>query len=383
VNVLELKERIAGGENIHTEFKESLPEASDLAKSIVCFANTDGGQIIIGISDDGEVLGLEGVDKAIQFVDNVAYNNCEPPIAVIQETITINDKTVLVINVPKGEQRPYRTNSGIYYIRSGNRCRQASREELLRLFQATESIYYDETILYRADYSALDIDYFTDFLRQYFFIESEKEGLDIKILLRNLKLYREPHPTVAGILFFGKKPQDFLPHAKVIAACIRGVDLATPPFDKKEISGKLPKILEDAVAFLRLYLREEHKIEGFSPETEHEIPEVVLREAVVNALAHRDYTVMGSVRIFIFNDRVEVRTPGRLPNTVTIESIKYGGAHVPRNPTIYNLFAKMGMVTGIGSGVFRMIRIIRQHLHKEILLEQTETEFVLTIPRKE
>lgn len=141
-------------------------------------------------------------------------------------------------------------------------------------------------------------------------------------------------------------------------------------------------MIEDAERYLRLYLREEHQIKGFEPETIFEIPQPVLREAVVNAIAHRDYTISASIRILIFKDRVEFRTPGKLPNSVTIERIKIGGAHVLRNPTIYNLLAKMGMVTDLGSGVRRMIKLVREHTHKEVELEETESEFVVTIPRK-
>ncbi len=147
--------------------------------------------------------------------------------------------------------------------------------------------------------------------------------------------------------------------------------------DSGEIAG-----IENAQRFLRLYLREEHSIKGFEPEIEFEIPDVVLREAVVNAIAHRDYTIEGPIRIIVYENRVEVRTPGKLSNSVTIESIKIGGSHVLRNPTIYNLLYKMGMVTDLGSGVRRMIQLMKKHSNKDIILEEIENGFVLSIPRK-
>ena len=141
MNEIELKERILKGEDLHTEFKESLSDNEDIAKQIVGFANTDGGQLIVGVSDKGEVIGVENIDELLRRIDDIAYNRCEPPITIVPETLSVEDRTFLMINVPKVDQRPYRTGSGLYYIRSANRCRQASREELLRLFQATESIY--------------------------------------------------------------------------------------------------------------------------------------------------------------------------------------------------------------------------------------------------
>ncbi len=204
----------------------------------------------------------------------------------------------------------------------------------------------------------------------------------IENYLKNLKLISiNKKPTIAGLLFFGKNPQHFIPYSKIIAAYIPGGDISTPPADKKDLEGKIPDMLESSLKFLRLYLKEKHRIKGFEPELYPEIPEEVLREGIVNAVTHRDYTVNASIRLFIYKDKIEIRTPGRLPNTVTIDSMKIGGSHVLRNPTIYNLLYKIGMVTDIGSGVFRMIKTMREKLNKEINLNLTETEFILSIPR--
>ena len=380
MNATELRNRIEGGENIHTEFKETLPNREAIAKSIVCFANTDGGQLIVGVSDSGEACGVADLDGTMRTVDDVAFNRCEPPITIVQETVESNDKRVLVVNIPQGGQRPYRTGSGQYYIRSTNRCRQASREELLRLFQATESIYYDETVVFRATYKALNLDYFEEFLKTYMDITASEE--ELKNYLKNLRLAGDDAPTFTGLLSFGKKPQDFFPTAKIIATYIPGTDISIPPADKKDIHGKIPEMIDDARRYMRLYLREAHQIRGFESELRFELPEAALREAVVNAVAHRDYTINAPIRLLIFQDRIEFRTPGKLPNTVTIERIRLGGAHVLKNPTIYNLLARMGLVTDLGSGVRRIIKSVKDHLNKEVLLEESEGEFVLTIPRK-
>jgi ATP-dependent DNA helicase RecG len=375
----ELKEKIASGEGFHSEFKETLPSRETLAKSIVCFANTDGGQLLIGISDSGEIAGIDNMDEAMRIIDDVAFHRCEPPVTVVQETVRLEKKVILVVNIPKGDQRPYRTQSGQYYIRSANRCRQASREELLRLFQAAESLFFDETTVFRASYKDLNRQYFEEFLKMYLGISAAEE--ELANYLENLHLMIQGKPTLAGLLFFGKKPQTFIPAAKIIAAFIPGKDIAIPPADKKDIAGRIPEMIEDAGRFLRLYLREAHRIEGFASELRFELPETAWREALVNAIAHRDYTINAPIRLLIFQDRLEFRTPGKLPNTVTIERIRLGGAHVLRNPSIYNLLARMGLVTDLGSGVRRIIKSVKEHVNKEVLLEETETEFVLTIPR--
>jgi len=380
MDAIELSERIKKGENIRTEFKENLPDNEALARSIVCFANADGGQLIIGVDNSGSIAGIQNLDEAMRIIDDVAFNRCEPAISILQETVEIDDKCILVISVPKGEQRPYRTRSGFYYIRSGNRCRQASWDEVRRLYQVSESIFYDESPVNRASIVNLDLYYFMDFLEKYLDISPE-EGL-VEVYLKNLRIITDDKkPTLAGLLFFGRNPQQFIYHSKIIAAYISGTDIAIPPYDKKDLEGRIPDILDNAVRYLKLYLREEHIIKGIESELYPELHEVVLREAVVNAIAHRDYTISASIRILIFDDRVEIRTPGKLPNTVTIDYMKMG-CHVLRNPTIYNLLYKTGVVTDTGSGIRRIIKLTKQSTGKEVSLKVTDGEFVLTLPRK-
>ncbi len=382
MNKLELQERIIKGENLHTEFKESLPDNETIAKAIVCFANADGGQLIIGISKSGDIVGVGDLDldEAMRKIDDVAFHRCEPSVSILTETVDIDGAIILVVRIPKGEQRPYRMGSGLYYIRSGNRCRPASWEEVRRLYQTSESIYYDEIPISKATLGSLDIDHFRTFLKKYLAISPE-ESL-IESYLENLKLITpNKKPTLAGILFFGENPQRFIPYAKIIAAYIPGTDISIPPADKKDLNGKILDVLENTSRFLGLYIREEHRIKGFEPELYPEIPMAVLREGVVNAIVHRDYTINAPIRLFIFKDRIEIRTPGKLPNTVTVASMKIAGCHVLRNPTLYNLLYKVGMVTDIGSGVYRMIKTIKEQLNKDVVLEQTETEFIVSIPR--
>jgi Predicted transcriptional regulator containing an HTH domain and an uncharacterized domain shared with the mammalian protein Schlafen len=203
MNEFELKERIIKGEDLHTEFKEFLIDNENIAKSIVCFANTDGGQIIVGVNKNGDIVGVKDLDILIRRIDDIAHNRCEPPITVIPETLSIDNKTVLVINIPKGDQRPYRTSSGLYYIRSANHCRQASREELLRLFQATESIYYDEIEISNSSLKDIDMDYAKRFLERYFNLDVENENL-IRYLVNIKALSKKERPTLAGLIFLEK-----------------------------------------------------------------------------------------------------------------------------------------------------------------------------------
>lgn len=383
MDISDLKERVARGEDLHTEFKEGLIHPNRLAKSLVCFANTDGGQLIIGVSDNRKIVGVEDTDSVARQIDNVATNNCEPTITVVQEVLQDNDKKIVVANIPKGSERPYRTNQGIYYIRTTSGCRQASREELLRLFQATESIYYDEVVVSKATHKDIDMDFLERFLEDHYQGHTLKTfGIPPEQVLRNLRVMKNSRLTVTGVLLFSRNPQDFLPYARINLAKFPGVGLEDAPEDRKDATGKLTQQLEDTERFLKSHLRIRHKIEGFAPERYPEISEDVLREGIVNALVHRDYSLKAPIRVLIFRDRIEIRSPGSPPNTVDVEAMKFG-THVPRNPIILSHFSKFGFVTSIGSGIPRIIYLVKKSVDREPDLIIRANEFVLSIPRKE
>ena len=380
----ELAARIVRGENLHTEFKGQLPHPDDLAAALVAFANTDGGDLFLGIDDGGATPGVPDVDRTAQRVDSVAYNNCAPPITVLQETVATETGTVLVIRVPRGEGRPYRTNRGVYYTRTTSGRRHASREELLRLFQADARVFYDETPVQRSTVADLDDDAADEMLaaigeRGH---ELAIAGLPQQRLFANWGLLAEDTgcPTVAGTLLLATAPQRFLPHAYISALRIPGTEIATPPMDQKRIDGRAFDMLVGAERFLEFHLLRRHRIRGMEPEVVPELPPSALREVLVNAVAHRDYTVAGPIRVLVFEDRVEVRSPGGLPNSVRLSQLP-AGVHVLRNPTLYNLLLKRGLVTDAGSGIPRLIQLVREHTGRAPALHLAGEELVVTLPR--
>ena len=384
MQVDELAPRVAKGENLHTEFKAQLPHPDDLAAALVAFANTDGGDVLLGVDDAGATLGVDDVDSAAQRVDSVAYNNCSPPITVLQQTVATETGTVLVVRVPRGEGRPYRTNRGVYYTRTASGRRHASREELLRLFQADARAFYDETPVQRSVAADLDDEAADEMLAA---IREQGQGLAIaglpqQRLLANWGLLVESTGclTVAGTLLLGAAPQRFLPHAYISALRIPGTEIATPPMDQKRIDGRAFDILVDAERFLEFHLLRQHRIRGMEPEVVPELPLSALREVLVNAVAHRDYTVAGPIRVLVFEDRVEVRSPGALPNSVRLAQLP-AGVHVLRNPTLYNLLLKRGLVTDAGSGIPRLIQLVRERTGLTPTLRLSGDEFIVTLPR--
>src|ERR1039457_6114199 len=228
MDLADLRSRIHNWEDVHTEFKLQAVHADDLSAAIVAFANSDGGQLIIGVSNDRLIVGVTEIDKLRQYVENVALNNCVPPISISLETVADDPALVLVVTVLKGDQRPYRTNRGVYYLRTGSGRRQASREELLRLFQAAESMFYDEFPMLRLGLDDLDLEAVRTFVEQTRLAEGLPE-IALERLLRNWRLMSGSNPTIAGLILFGRDPQLHLPFAQINAARIPGTEIANDP----------------------------------------------------------------------------------------------------------------------------------------------------------
>lgn len=379
----ELLEIISRGEDSFTEFKEEKVHPHELDAEMVAFANTDGGILIIGVSDKGEITGVTDWDKYMQRMDNVASNNCEPPISLTIEKLIIDDKRILAVRIPKGFQRPYRTNKGAYYIRTSSGKRQATREELLRLYQATRFIYYDELPVPATSIDELDILYFRRFFESFYQRKIEEVNVSLNKLLENMKVLTEMEGklvfTVGGYLLFGINPQKHFSFCKITMAKFEGNEVGEE-FEKKDLEGKLEEQIKDIDTVFNLYLKTKVKIKGFENERKFEIPKEVLREAVVNAVAHRDYHIPSQIRILIFDNRIEIISPGKLPNTVTLENIRLG-VHSERNPLIVSYLAKMGYMTQIGTGIIRMIRLSKEHTGKEPDFEERDHEFRVKIWR--
>jgi ATP-dependent DNA helicase RecG len=373
----DLRERIWRWEDPHTDFKQAIGKTTELATDLVCFANSDGGQIVLGVAEDRTVVGVDDTDALLLKVGDVAFQGCSPPVTVVPETVELDGRAVVVLNVPKGDQRPYATKEGRYYIRSGTRCRAASREELLRLFQATQALFYDEQLLPRLDLGALDLDATARYLRDTGWTEPDE---DMVRLLRAWRMYDGAHPTVAGLVVFGRRPQAELESSRVVAAALAADDIDGDILDRKDLTGGLFDLVRQIEGFLQLHLRTAHEVVGFQPERHEEIPAAALREAAVNALMHRDYTIPGPTRIFVLSDRVEVRSPGRPPNTVDADAMR-AGVHVPRNPHIYSRAAEQGLATRAGTGIRRIARLLREASAGELGITVRDAEVVLSLPR--
>ncbi len=356
---------IAGGEGQRCEFKERLDNSERVAGEIVAFANSEGGVLYLGVDDCGNVCGLDDADATFQALTNICRDRCIPAVSPVMTQQTIDGKEIVVLTVASELNRfkPYRTAGGRFYIRSGKDKKDATGRELMRIAQSAGELHYDESPVIGAGLQELSMPDFEKYHVRQFGMSLdehlEQSGLKLSVLLRNVKLMHsldnETMLTVAGLLVFGKDPQRFLPQSRVSAVAFAGADEDADILDRREITGRLPAIIEEVRVFFDRNLRHPAREHGFYREDILLYDRKALGEAVVNAIAHRDYSLSGSqIRIFVFEDRIEVRSPGRLPNSVTVDNIKLG-VHAERNRTISTLLTQSGYMSAIGTGIPRLI----------------------------
>ena len=329
--------QLRAGEDGRAEFKEVRlgdrgvlsPDTEALSGELVALANAAGGGIFLGVADSGAVAGIppSRVDAVERWVVDVATHNCEPPIRPILRKVLLpddggDDRHVLLAEVPRG-LHVHRTSSGRYYMRVGSTKRDLTPPELARLFQERGREYvFDEQPVLTAAIDDLNRNRFEAFFGR----SPTIPWLD---LLRNTRVtLRDENgvdrPTVAGLLTFGTEPTDLLPSAFVEAACYRDEQLSSDDLVHAErLAGPVPDQIDAAVAFVARFMQRPPSTRSSSgADTQYNLD--VVDEAIVNAVAHRDYAISGSkIRLFLFADRLELYSPGKLPNTITLDEMPY------------------------------------------------------------
>jgi ATP-dependent DNA helicase RecG len=378
----ELQQIISNGETLHTEFKSARVHPDALAAALVSFLNTAGGVLLLGVEDDKTVTGIGDVDTTCQRVEQILANNITPRATTHIEAVEYAEQTLLKITVPQGLDRPYQTQKGQCFVRVNAGKRLASREEIRRMYLAVRAFYYDESTVLNTQLSDIDSQAFDAFLNLAYgyATDDSRTGAERSRLLNNLKAMHGDELTVAGLLFFGKRPQNHLPTARIDFAHFAGCSAGEVILDHKTLSGCLSEQLEKMEELLRLHLSNNGIIRDFKPETRYEMPLEMLREALVNALVHRDYSLSAPIRVLMFNDRLEIHSPGSLPNGVTVENIR-AGIHVERNPIILSLMAKLGLMTRLGTGILRILRLAKEAQLPTPDLIENDSEFVVILYR--
>lgn len=349
----EIKALIAGGEGLHVDFKQSVN--TDLAKSISSFANARGGKVIIGVADDGSIVGYSLTNSNRSKIQDVAQS-CDPPIHIVVDEMVYEDKTITVVDVPESAAKPHRSNKG-FFLRQGSSSIKMSTNEILDFIQAHGRVYFDETV--RTDlivsqiFSSELIDKFRNFL------PSEVASIGTLDLLASLKAAVGDHPTNTGILYFTPNPSKYITDATLKCVSYKSTDKVEILDNYPLIEKDLISAIEEGMLFLRKSLNMNRVIEGTQARDELEIPEIALREALVNALIHRDYQMRGGrVMVEVYADRVEISNPGSLPQGLS--EADFGTRSLTRNPNIADLLIRTPYMERLGTGIQRIKREIEK-----------------------
>jgi ATP-dependent DNA helicase RecG len=376
-----LNELIPKYENQYIEFKSESIKAMSLAEEIVAFANSEGGEIWLGIEDDGSVSGVS--KNYEEDIMNICRNNCIPPLKTVYEQIRIQTIDIAKITIPKGKDKPYYTAQNKYYIRVGSTKRIASREELLRLFQSSGAFHYDLIPVDRAKITDLDTNFIAEYFTRYqisFLEEPESERLRL-MAASDILSDNQKHPTIAGLLIFGIIPERFLPACGISFAHFAGDDIEEELIDKQHIKGTLARQVDNCLATIQANILTGSTIVGTKRVEEPHYPVKVFRELLVNACVHRNYSLTtANIRIFKFRNRLEFISPGRLPNGVSIEKLSVGTSF-PRNPTLVRFMENLGYMDKLGRGLPMVCREASQ-LGLTVEFLELGQEFKVVLPLK-
>lgn len=375
---LHLSQLLLDGEGSSVEFKREDADNRKLAVAMVALANLRGGVLLVGVDDDATVLGVEDA-RVDERITSIARDLIRPPITPLVEFVTDSGtgRRVAAVTVEAGYavHAVWWHNHFSWYVRSGRQSREVSPEEMPRLQQQRGTVRGELRAAGSAGLEALDLRrlsaYFADIRQQAELVpdEADVEAWQRLLLLTELMTDGQLWPvcTVAAVALFGSSTQRLLPHARIDAAAYpandKGYDtierarLRDPLTPLRDRNGGLlePGLADSALAFLRRTVSPQVRVQGAYRASEPGFPEDTLREAVVNALVHRDYALSNvDVELAVYPDRIEVISPGRLPNGVTVPAM-LTGVRAARNELIKDVLQDYGYVDHLGLGVPRKI----------------------------
>jgi len=385
MDALELLELIQKGETSTVQFKERLPEPYKLGTEMVAFSNTNGGVIIVGVNDkSGELNGLsfDELQAANQLLANVSSDHVKSPIYIITETVKIQEHHILVATISEGLSKPHMDNKGMIWVKNGSDKRKVvAKEEIARLLQSSGNLFADETIVPSATSNDIDKDFFETFIKSKTGKDIEELNLPLLQILENMGFSKDGSLTLGGVLLFGKNPQQFKPTFTIQCISFVGNDISSTEYrDKPDpFTGKLSELFSQAISFINRNIKSIQVEDSFNSKPIPEIPKETIEELLVNSIVHRDYFINSTIKVFIFDNRIEIISPGSLPNTLSIENVK-SGTSIPRNPIIFTNIRYLLPFVGVGSGI---PRALSKSPDLELVNDKDRELFVATIKRPE
>ena len=371
-SLTELIEKIYLGEDATIEFKRELPHRNSLADEIAAFANAKGGVILIGVDNDGEITGIgrQELNDAEETVVEICQDSIDPIVLIFTEKLRIDDKNLLKIEVPRS-LFVHKTSNG-YFTRQGSSKREMPTEQLARLFQTRSQariIAFDEQFVPNTHEDTLRKEFYQRFITDGA-TEDETEDLLLKRRLL-VKEGEQNRASVAGILMCHEKPDDYLYNSFIQAVYYNSKEKdANYQLDAKDFKGPLDQQIMQTMKFVERY----NAVAARKDIGRIDLPEYSMRavfEAVVNAVVHRDYSKTGSkIRLFMFDDRLELYSPGALANTVTVDNLRYSQS--TRNELIARLLSEITLDDDMGKQVIHRHFLERRGEGVGIILNESE-----------
>lgn len=331
---------IKEGEGLTVEFKERFSARID--EDIVAFANTKGGVILLGVRDDRTISGEKLTNDLKARVNSVA-RNCNPPVQVKIKQF----QNVIAIEVLQGEEKPYNCSSG-YFRRLDGTTQKMTNHELRTMFQEHEATPFEEKVNKDVTWDDISKEKIQDFLKE---ADVSIRKIAPRDILTSLSIAQDDRITNAGVLFFAKNPRKFILQSQMTLIAFKGKD-RVHIYDRQDVQDDLLTQFNAAVFFLMKHLNRRSEIKGINRKDIYEIPIEALREAIANAIIHRDYSMRGtSLMVEVYDDRVEIINPGVFPGA---QKKDFGKISVRRNEHIADLFFRMDKVERAGTGIRRM-----------------------------
>ncbi len=405
----DISKQIKAGEVSGVQFKERILDKYDIACELVAFSNSHGGKLVVGIKDKTgktNALSYSEVQETTNLLSDIASENVVPSILIKIDTVEVEDGNLVVATVKEGLNKPYHDNKGIVWVKNGADKRKVfDNAELAEMMTDCGSFAPDEAGVRDATVNDLDAATIKQFLGNRFERVLEKKGLtgdafneasldmicsaiakghDCEKILRNLRFIRPDGTlTVAAMLLFGKYTQRWMPMMTAKCICFAGNSVGSKVFrDKVNDADMEGNLLHQYDTIMDFFTRNLHNVQvgdEFNSMGKLEIPYTSLVEFTVNSLVHRSLNMKAPVRIFIFDNRVEIHSPGALPNGLTIDDIK-AGTSMPRNMFLFNNAIYLLPYTGVGSGI---TRALDEDINVTFMNNDKAQEFVITVWRGE
>ncbi|MEI8365796.1 MAG: RNA-binding domain-containing protein [Parachlamydiaceae bacterium] len=368
------------------EWKKTIPSHDQIIKTLIGFCNQNGGRIVIGVQNDGMICGISDseIDKVMEYLDNIVYKATYPQILPRIYMQCFEDKQILIIEVSAGMNKPYFLKSEGQakgtFIRLGRSTLRATTEIIEELQWQSRGIYFDAFPVYKATIDVIDEESIQ------YFLNSRKNQAKTKIsttILQSYHLIATEHgnlyPTTTSVLIFGKNPQYFFSEAMIICTHFAGVS-GREVIATVDCNGSLFEQFKHAYSFVLQRLHRAFTIKGPQREEILEIPQEAVREAILNSIIHRNYHMLSPIKVSIYDDRIEIFSPGQFVGPFSIANLKSGITYM-RNPAISKIFRESGYVEKMGTGLITIFDSYEQRGLATPQLNEGENFVKCILPR--